>query len=321
MLLRKAAEDRAARGFIGYRNPYLKGVAPLGRTPQCEPRVTHMQSLIFGHVLRADSPILVVTPHSGTQIPDELSEHPAWKPIEGRLADPAGIALQAEAAKRNIATIAARYHPCVIDFNVAADNRPLSLSLNRTGLCRTHTSRGESLYEAGCQPAEDEVEARVARYWRPFHAAMTAELQRLRQLHANVLVLVSHASYWLSPYRNQGNAFDCNVGSDRGRSCDRRLVSALTDVAGANGRSWVVNGKVADVFAAHHYGAPEDGIHALEIEIAGRWRAELERDGPHANEAGEAFGALFEALERSLVQLPDTRRHGRPATESNRFPG
>ncbi|WP_063834421.1 N-formylglutamate amidohydrolase [Paraburkholderia ferrariae] len=265
-----------------------------------------MQSLAFGHVFRADSPLVLVTPHSGSRIPGELLDNASWAAIEGRMADPAGLALEALAEKRGITTIGARYHPCVIDFNVATESRPLSLRLSRSGLCRTHTSRGEPLYDDSHPPSEREVEARVDHYWRPFHAAVAAEIARLRGLHANVLLLVSHASYWLSPYRNQSGALDCNIGSNRGRSCDRRLVSALTDTVGEHGRSWVVNGKVADVFAAQHYGVPGEGVHAVEMEIAGRWRSalEYEREQQEGAEATATLGALLDALENALVRLP-----------------
>ncbi|PRG71951.1 N-formylglutamate amidohydrolase [Burkholderia multivorans] len=265
-----------------------------------------MQSLAFGHVFRADSPLVLVTPHSGSRIPADLMDNASWAAIEGRMADPAGLALEALAAKRGITTIGARYHPCVIDFNVATESRPLSLRLSRSGLCRTHTSRGEPLYDDSHPPSEREVETRVDHYWRPFHAAVAAEIARLRGLHANVLLLVSHASYWLSPYRNQSGALDCNIGSNRGRSCDRQLVSALTDTVGEHGRSWVVNGKVADVFAAQHYGAPGEGVHAVEMEIAGRWRSalEYEREQHEGAEATATLGALFDALEGALARLP-----------------
>ncbi|MFT4065504.1 N-formylglutamate amidohydrolase [Paraburkholderia sp.] len=270
-----------------------------------------MQSLAFGHVFRADSPLVLVTPHSGTRIPDELLGNASWAAIEGRIADPAGLALAALAAKRGITTISARYHPCVIDFNVATENRPLSLRLNRGGLCRTHTSRGEPLYDDAHPPSEREIEARVEQYWRPFHAAVAAEIERLRSLHANVLLLVPHASYWLSPYRNQSGALDCNIGSNRGRSCDRQLVSALTDTVGEHGRSWVVNGKVADVFAAQCYGVPGEGIHAVEMEIAGRWRTalEYEREQEEGAEAIATLGALLDALEDAVARLPAAHAH------------
>ncbi|MCO1368531.1 N-formylglutamate amidohydrolase [Burkholderia multivorans] len=234
-------------------------------------------------------------------MPEELKAHEAWKPIDGRLSDPAGVALLEAAQASGVTTIAAAVHPCVIDLNVALDNRPLSQRLNRTGLCRTHTSRGEALYAAGSEPSEAEVEARVERYWRPFHAALTAELLRLREMHGNVLLLTSHASSWLSPYRSHAGTTDCNAGTDQGASCDRRLVSALTATVQGFGRSWVVNGKLADVYAAQRYGMPEYGMHAIEMEAAGRWRGDFE--SPERDKSDE-MSEVLDALTRALDRLP-----------------
>lgn len=260
-----------------------------------------MQKPAYGQVIRGDAPILVATPHTGVIVPEELKVHEAWKAIDGRLSDPAGVALLAAARELGVTTIAAAVHPCVIDFNVALDSRPLSQRLNRTGLCRTHTSRGEALYAPGFEPSEEEVEARVERYWQPFHAALTAELLRLRELHGNVLLLTSHASSWLSPYRSHSCTTDCNAGTHQGASCDRRLVSALTEAVQGFGRSWVVNGKLADVFAAQRYGMPANGIHVIEVEVAGRWRGEFE--SPERGNDGEMRDVL-DALSRALDRMP-----------------
>lgn len=173
-----------------------------------------MENLLFGQISQGDSPVLVVTPHTGTSIPKELPVNPAWAPVEGRLADPFGAILHAAALKRGMTCVSALYHPCVIDFNVALDSRPLSSRLNRVGLCRTHTSRGEALYAEGREPSEADVNARVDLYWKPFHAAMTNKLRRLRSIHDNVLLFVSHASSWLSPYQDQPGAADSNIGTD-----------------------------------------------------------------------------------------------------------
>jgi N-formylglutamate deformylase len=280
-----------------------------------------MQQPAYGQVTRGDAPILVATPHTGVIVPQALQAHEAWKPIDGRLSDPAGIALLAAAQERGITTIESAIHPCVIDYNVALDSRPLSQRLNRTGLCRTHTSRGEALYAAGHEPSEAEVESRVAQYWRPFHAALTAELLRLRDLHGNVLLLMSHASSWLSPYRSHSNATDCNAGTHQGASCDRRLVLALTEAVQDFGRSWVVNGKLADVFAAQRYGMPEHGIHVIEVEVAGRWRSELEmpgrgKEGEKPREMHDVLDALALALNRmppADAQFDAARVADRPA--------
>ncbi|SAL73470.1 N-formylglutamate amidohydrolase [Caballeronia arvi] len=260
-----------------------------------------MQKPAYGEVIRGGAPILVATPHTGVIVPADLKAHETWKPIDGRLSDPAGVALLAAARERDVTTIAAAVHPCVIDFNVALDSRPLSQRLNRTGLCRTHTSRGEALYAPGFEPSEADVEARVEHYWRPFHAALTAELLRLREMHGNVLLLTSHASSWLSPYRTHSGTTDCNAGTHQGASCDRRLVSALTEAVQGLGRSWVVNGKLADVFAAQRYGMPANGIHVIEVEVAGRWRNDFE--SPEHGNDGEMRDVL-DALSRALDSMP-----------------
>lgn len=274
-----------------------------------------MQKPAYGNVIRGDSPILLATPHTGTALPDALLAQPAWRSIGGRLSDPAGVALLAAARERDVTSIAAQVHPCVIDLNVALDNRPLSQRLNRTGLCRTHTSRGEALYAPGSEPSEAEVEQRVDRYWRPFHAALTDELLRLRGLHGNVLLFVSHASSWLSPYRSDTGAPDCNAGTHQGASCDRRLVGALTEAVQGKGRSWVVNGKLADAFAARRYGMPANGIHVIEVEVAGRWRGELDMQAhahdtvdANAAEAGDMH-AILDALGAALRRLPPADAH------------
>lgn len=235
-------------------------------------------------LLRGDSPVLVVTPHTGTALPDALRQHTGWLPVEGRLSDPAGLLLM-EAARRCDATlIGARYHPCAIDFMVSADGPALLVSVDRGGLCRTHTSRGESLYESDKPLTAAEVDDRVEQLWRPFHRAVVSEISRLRSQHEHILMLVPHASWWLSPFREKSMGRDCSIGTDHGKSCERALVTVLTESATATGRSWVVNGNIADGFTAARYGDPGGGVHVIDLEISGKWRVDC------ASEVDRAFG-------------------------------
>ncbi|REG58832.1 N-formylglutamate amidohydrolase [Paraburkholderia sp. BL6669N2] len=256
-------------------------------------------------LLRGDSPVLVVTPHTGTLIPQELRKHAGWVPVEGRLADPAGLLFHDAARRCGITLISARYHPCVIDFMVSADGPPLSVGVDRGGLCRTHTSRGESLYEPDMPLTTAEVNERVERIWRPFHLAVAEEIRRLRALHDHILLLVPHASCWLSPFREESAGRDCNVGTDNGKACDRKLVGALTESAKAQGRSWVVNGNIADGFTAEHYGNPASGIHVLNLEISGQWRVDCASEADRAL-AGPADGGALRASRDRNTSLVDT---------------
>ncbi|RDU96220.1 N-formylglutamate amidohydrolase [Trinickia dinghuensis] len=273
-----------------------------------------MQTPGCDSIVRADSPILVVTPHTGTDVPSELRRHTAWAPVQGRIVDPAGMLLQTAARRAGASLITARFNPCVIDFNVAADRRSLAPSFGHLRLCRTYNAGNEALYEPGAELDLEEVERRVEQYWRPFHDVVVAELERLRGLHENVLLLVSHASWWLSPYRLQPGALDCNIGTNLGKACDPRLVKALTDTVRAHGRSWVVNGQIAGAFAAQHYGTPRAGVHALEMEIAGRLRGDCaaqcaiatasSAESPPPGSSDTLMTDLLHAIEDELRGLP-----------------
>jgi N-formylglutamate deformylase len=283
-------------------------------------KAVDMENLGCELMLRTDSPILVLTPHTGRRVPAELLEHEAWVPIEGRINDPAGLILQTAARQAGASLIAARYNPCFVDFNVPADNRSLEPGFGHLRVCRTYTARNEALYEAGSELSQNEIEARVEAYWRPFHALVAAEVQRLRRMHHNVLLLVSHASWWLSPFRLQPGALDCNIGTAMGKACDARLVGALTRTVQANGRSWVVNGQIADAFSARHYGKPADGIHAIEVEVAGRWRSDCatqcasDQGNGGSQTSTDSLALMVDilrSLEATLRDLP-----ARPAYES-----
>jgi N-formylglutamate amidohydrolase len=229
-------------------------------------------------LVRHDAPVLLAIPHAGNRIPPALLSFPAWQAVDGRLADRAAPYFDEAAKRAGVSTLSGTWHPCVIDLNQSAENRSLIPSFSRTGLCRTHSSRGEALYEGGAEPTEQDVTERVERYWRPYHDALREELTRLRGLHDHVLLLVSHASCRLSPYRGDPGAADFNFGTSQGRSCDKSILTALADAVQREGASWVVNGRIADAFAAQHYGAPQNGIHVIEVEVAGQCLANLLRD-------------------------------------------
>ncbi|MBR8184221.1 N-formylglutamate amidohydrolase [Burkholderia ambifaria] len=263
-----------------------------------------MRDESYSDIHRGDAPILVAAPHIGTAIPADLMSESVWRSVEGRGADAAGAMLRAVAAARGISCIAGRIHPCVIDFNVAAGNRMLYSGLE-TNLCRTHTARGESLYRDVGGPSDSEVTRRIEQYWMPYHEELGSELQRLRRMHDNVLLLVSHAGSRLSPYPQQFGVSDCNVGTSRGASCDRRLVTTLTGVVRDGGRSWVVNGRMADTFAAQHYGVPAAGIHVMEVEFAGDIRQDCEGGGADCAVTRGLFELMLDGFLETLSTLPN----------------
>src|SRR3546814_8056836 len=63
-----------------------------------------------------------------------------------------------------------------------------------TGLCPTTTFMGEPLYEGGRDPDEATIAARRAAYFDPYHAALAAEIARLRRGHPRVVRSEEHTS-------------------------------------------------------------------------------------------------------------------------------
>ncbi|WP_338639651.1 N-formylglutamate amidohydrolase [Burkholderia pyrrocinia] len=262
-----------------------------------------MHDEAYDRIYRGDRPILVAAPHVGTSVPDELMRLPAWQSMQASSPDLAGERFLDAAASLRMSCIAARVHPCVIDVNAAADSQAVDSELGRSMLCRAHSPSGDVLYAETSGLSVADVKRRIKRYWLPYHEALRAELQRLHAVHGDVLLLVSHASSRLAPYRSPYRASDCNVGTNHGASCNRRLVTALTQTVQRNGRSWVVNGQLADAFAAQHYGCPADGIHVVEIEVAGKWRDDCVQP-PAGNAAADEFGTVLASLLEVVPMSP-----------------
>ncbi|WP_126221022.1 N-formylglutamate amidohydrolase [Burkholderia vietnamiensis] len=262
-----------------------------------------MHDEAYNRIYRGDRPVLVAAPHVGTAVPEELMRLPAWQSVQTSPADLAGERFLDAAAMLRISFIAARVHPCVIDVNAAADSQAVGSEFGRSVLCRAHSPSGDVLYDEMGEPSAADVNRRIQRYWLPYHEALRAELQRLRAAHGEVLLLVSHASSRLAPYCAPYRASDCNVGTNRGVSCNRRLVTALTQTVQRSGRSWVVNGQLSDSFAAQQYGCPTDGVHVVEIEVAGKWRDDCVQPSA-ADTAEDEFGTVLASLIDALRASP-----------------
>ncbi|HDR8925053.1 N-formylglutamate amidohydrolase [Burkholderia vietnamiensis] len=262
-----------------------------------------MHDVAYDRIFRGDRPILVAAPHVGTSVPDEFLWLPAWQSVQTSPVDLAGERFLDAAARLRISFIAPLVHPCVIDVNAAADSQAVGSELGRSMLCRAHSPSGDVLYDEMGEPTAADVNRRIQRYWLPYHEALRAELQRLRAAHGEVLLLVSHASSRLAPYRSPYRASDCNVGTNRGASCSRHFVTTLTQTVQRSGRSWVVNGQLSDSFVAQQYGCPADGIHVVDIEVAGKWRDDCVQP-PAADTAEDEFGAVLASLLEALPTSP-----------------
>ena len=220
---------------------------------------------------RGRAPLLVSVPHDGAAIPPGLAARmtpqarrsPDTDWWMSRLYGPIAEALDASL----IVPTHSRY---VVDLNRPPDDTSLYPGQNTTGLCPTVRFDGGPVYRDGQAPDAAEVRARVERFWRPYHAALAGELDRLHGLHGRVLLWEGHSIASTLPFLFDGELPHLNLGTANGASCRPATEAALRAALAAPGFSWVVNGRFKGGFITRHYGRPAEGVEAVQLETAQR---------------------------------------------------
>lgn len=221
-------------------------------------------------VARGQGPLLVSLPHTGTDIPAPyqaglvspwLARKDADWWIE-RLYDFAG-GLGATVVRTAISRT-------VIDVNRDPTGASLYPGQATTGLCPTTTFDGEPLYRPGAEPGPESIAERRARWFDPYHAALRAEVERLRAAHGAVVVYDCHSIRSGIPRLFEGTLPVFNIGTNAGASCDPALTAAVEGICAETGFSRVVNGRFKGGSITRSLGRPDTGVHAIQMELACR---------------------------------------------------
>jgi N-formylglutamate deformylase len=218
-------------------------------------------------LIESDGPVLVSVPHAGTRVPEEVvgSQGP-WRDLPDtdwhvdRLVD--------FAPAMGVSLIAADYARYVVDLNRPANDEPLYERAG-TGLVPTETFSGLPLYPAGQEPNAAERQRRIERYWRPYHQAIARRLAEIKARHGHAILFDAHSIISRVPRLFDDQLPDLNLGTYAGQSCAASLQQRVGGVlVGAGGFSHVINGRFQGGYITRHYGQPEQGVHALQLEIA-----------------------------------------------------
>ena len=220
---------------------------------------------------RGTAPLLVSVPHDGTHIPADIAV---------RLSDSARSApdtdwhigkLYAFARAMGASMIVPTHSRYVVDLNRSEDDVSLYPGQNTTGLCPVVQFTGEPVYLRGGEPDEAEVRARVERYWRPYHEALRAELERIRAEHGRAVLWEGHSIRGELPFLFDGRLPDFNLGTASGASCTPALQARLQAVLAAqDDYDFVVNGRFKGGHITRHYGDPGSRIEAVQLETSQR---------------------------------------------------
>ncbi|MBP6877463.1 MAG: N-formylglutamate deformylase [Phenylobacterium sp.] len=230
-------------------------------------------------VRRGDAPLIVSFPHTGTDLPREIEAQLASPWLARKDADWWIHRLYGFAADLGATTVRTTISRSVIDVNRDPSGASLYPGQATTELCPTTTFDGEPLY-AGAAPDEAEIARRRSAYFEPYHAALAAEIARLRKRHAKVVLYEAHSIRSRIPRLFDGELPNFNLGTNSGASCSPELTASVEAACDASTFSRVTNGRFKGGWTTRHYGRPDEGVHAIQMELACRGYMDDPADPP-----------------------------------------
>jgi N-formylglutamate deformylase len=221
----------------------------------------------FLEIHRGDQPLLVAFPHTGTDIPADMEGLFVSPWMARRDADWWIHKLYAFAQGLGATTVRTRISRSVIDVNRDPSGASLYPGQATTELCPTTSFDGEPLYR-GEAPDEAEIHRRRAAFFDSYHAAISAELTRLRGLNRKVVLYDAHSIRSSIPRLFDGELPQFNIGTNGGTTCAPELSAEVSRICGASGSSHVLDGRFKGGWTTRHYGRPADDVHAIQMELA-----------------------------------------------------
>ena len=157
----------------------------------------------------------------------------------------------------------------MVDLNRSREDTPLYAGRAGTGLVPRTRFDGTPIWHVGAEPDATEVERRIDIGWWPYHRALSAELQRLREAFGHVVLWDGHSILSRVPRLFEGTLPDLSLGTNSGASCAPALRQWVGDhLAAWPGRTSVVDGRFRGGHITRHYGRPDQQVHALQLELA-----------------------------------------------------
>ncbi len=231
-------------------------------------------------VRRGDRPLVVSIPHAGVDLasfePAFVDPWLARKDADCRLdelydfVDPLGATV-----------VRTRLSRSIIDVNRDPSGASLYPGQATTELCPTTTFDGKPLYRAGQAPDAAEIAERRRLCFDPYHAALGGEISRLRQRFKRVALFDAHSIRSRIRRLFDGELPVFNLGTNSGASCSPGLRNSVGEVLKASGQAMVVDGRFKGGWITRAYGKPDEGVEALQLELACRaYMEEPERPTP-----------------------------------------
>ena len=218
-------------------------------------------------VQQGDGPIVLGQPHGGTYVPPDIF---ARLNTRGRGLDDTDWHINRlyDGLLDGATVVQSHINRYVIDANRDPAGVSLYPGQNTTTLVPTTDFEGQAIWTEGQEPSEDEIIARRDAYHAPYHVALGEELERVRTKHGFAILFDCHSIRSRIPFLFQGVLPVFSIGTNNGATC-APSIEATTEALcrAANGYDTVLNGRFKGGWTTRHYGQPETGIHAIQMEL------------------------------------------------------
>lgn len=255
------------------------------------------------HPSRASLPVLLSVPHAGRDYDDRLLANA----VQGRraletLEDPLVDRLCWRAIAGGVGAVIQPVPRAVIDCNrdehevdpaAIAGISPGPVGPRARyglGLIPSRTHRHGSLWRRPIDRAE--LERRIAEVHRPYHQQLATRLDLLAARFGEALLIDCHS---MPPRTGQAQLV---IGDRHGKSSAPWLTDDAARIIRQAGFTASLNDPYAGGAIVGRHGRPDDGIHALQIEIDRS--TYLGRDGRSAGVGFDRIAGLIETLAVSL---------------------
>ena len=256
-------------------------------------------------VIEGDGPLFLAQPHSGVHVPDDILA--TLNPLGRELRDTDWhIPTLYDGLAPNASIVRAEFSRYVIDPNRDPNGSSLYPGQNTTDLVPLTTFDGAPIWTH--EPSAAEVERRTATFHAAYHDALRREIDRVKTVYGFAILYDCHSIRSVVPHLFEGRLPDLNIGTNDGAACAPALRDAVVAAcARQDDYSHVLDGRFKGGWTTRHYGAPRDGVHAIQMELS--QINYLKSETPHFDYDDDAAAKLkivladiFSELQRTIDQ-------------------
>jgi N-formylglutamate amidohydrolase len=238
-------------------------------------------AFVLRRPLHCTVPLVLASPHSGADYPDEFLGASRLDPLTLRRSEDSFVdEIFAAAPELGAPLVAARFPRAYLDVNrepweldqtMFADALPNYVNIRsprvRMGLgtIARVVASGEEIYARKLRFAE--ARTRVETLYHPYHHALRKLVLDTEATFGGVLLIDCHSMPSAASETGGQRPADIVLGDCHGTSCAPEIIELTRSFLTRRNFAVALNTPYAGGFTTAHYGNPRRGRHALQIEI------------------------------------------------------